>query len=547
MLLSISLVGVGGIVFPLAASAPADAASALQCVTPYIYATTDSGVYQINTQTGASSGPLSTSVGNQLGITPGGGAAIWTSGGRIIKYDAATGTTTSIPQLTAAGVGAVAGGANPVNGLFYYGGFGPTLGKFTVFVYNPVTNTTVGPVATITLPSGASNGNGDIAFDSMGRAYVLVSGPPSTLVRIDQPLPTTTPIQSLTSTTVVSISGASTGPFGGYAFGADGYLYASKGPTLYKVDPNTGVVTAAPTITGPASGSPISDLGTCAVPNTVQVQKNLPNGRAVATDQFGLAVTGNGLSVGNTGTTVGSQTGIQNQSPGEIAGPVLGIAGRTYSIAETAAGGTNLSSYATTWSCVNVAAGSAVVASGSGLTGSFVLPSGGADIVCTFSNVPLVPKIAVSKASTTTSISTVGQQVPFTFLVTNTGDVTVHGLQIQDPVLATQGIGVRCNPSTLAPGQSVTCVQVKPYIVTATDQARRFVKNVAIGTAFGPHGVVVPSNHSGVVTPLGQPPTSIGHIALPNMGGPPMAALLAGLLAIFGGLFLLVGSRRRRE
>ena len=50
-------------------------------------------------------------------------------------------------------------------------------------------------------------------------------------------------------------------------------------------------------------------------------------------------------------------------------------------------------------------------------------------------NIPIVqsPAIAVVKSSTTASITTAGQVVPYTFTVTNTGNVTLTGITVSDP------------------------------------------------------------------------------------------------------------------
>ncbi len=63
------------------------------------------------------------------------------------------------------------------------------------------------------------------------------------------------------------------------------------------------------------------------------------------------------------------------------------------------------------------------------------------------------PKLTVDKTSTTTSITAAGQVVPYSFLVTNTGNVTVTGITISDPKVPT----ITCDATSLAPGVSTTC------------------------------------------------------------------------------------------
>ncbi len=51
-------------------------------------------------------------------------------------------------------------------------------------------------------------------------------------------------------------------------------------------------------------------------------------------------------------------------------------------------------------------------------------------------NIPVIqaPSLNVTKSSTTTSITSAGQVVPYTFTVTNTGNVTLTGVTVADPM-----------------------------------------------------------------------------------------------------------------
>ena len=61
-------------------------------------------------------------------------------------------------------------------------------------------------------------------------------------------------------------------------------------------------------------------------------------------------MTGGGITTGNTATTTGSANGVQ----AEVAGASLVTPAKTYTVAETAAGGGSLANYTSTYSCVNV-------------------------------------------------------------------------------------------------------------------------------------------------------------------------------------------------
>ncbi|MGW5577871.1 DUF7507 domain-containing protein, partial [Micromonospora chokoriensis] len=97
----------------------------------------------------------------------------------------------------------------------------------------------------------------------------------------------------------------------------------------------------------------------------------------------------------------------------------------------------------------------------------------------------LMPSIALVKSSTTASISTVGQQVPYRFLVANTGNVTLSSVNVTDvqtPPSSNANLGpITCPVTTLAPGASTTCTAT--YTVTQADLDNNGVTDVA--TAHG--------------------------------------------------------------
>ncbi|MGJ7540819.1 DUF7507 domain-containing protein [Brevibacterium luteolum] len=79
--------------------------------------------------------------------------------------------------------------------------------------------------------------------------------------------------------------------------------------------------------------------------------------------------------------------------------------------------------------------------------------------------------------------ATPGDTIDYTFEVTNTGIFTISNLAIDDPKLGE----VTCDPSTLAPGASVTCT-AEPYEITQADIDAGEVENTATVTGTGPHG-----------------------------------------------------------
>jgi len=109
--------------------------------------------------------------------------------------------------------------------------------------------------------------------------------------------------------------------------------------------------------------------------------------------------------------------------------------------------------------------------------------------------------VSVVKSSTTTLVSTIGQVVPYEFEVTNTGNVPVTGLTINDAVTApsTQGnlSAVTCPTAPLAVGASATCTA--NYTATEADLINGTVSNTATASATGPSSTVVTSAPSSVV------------------------------------------------
>ncbi|MCH1864897.1 LPXTG cell wall anchor domain-containing protein, partial [Nocardioides sp. CFH 31398] len=95
-----------------------------------------------------------------------------------------------------------------------------------------------------------------------------------------------------------------------------------------------------------------------------------------------------------------------------------------------------------------------------------------------------------------------GDTVGYTFLVTNTGNVTLGDVTVADDLLDAAGIAVTCPDGPLAPGRSRTCEADAPYTVTEEDVRRGFTVNTATATGQGPDGVVEASDEDTVRVPL---------------------------------------------
>lgn len=342
---------------------------------------------------------------NAFGITRGGSKAYvidqaaTSSTTTVHIYTAATSTWTSAPGTSTNGDQYVAGAVDPSSGIYYYGTY--VSGVATIYGFNTATNTAIpGIIATAALPVTTAGGaNGDFAFDQGGNLYLVDSvGTAAGLGVVHGPLPTTGSANppTLAETTLQNYNLAAGVSYNGIAFDNSGHLYveytSGTVTNLLGLDPNTGVALG----TGAKQqgiGTLIAvDLSACSLNPTLTVQKNIVT-RDGATDQFGLSITGGNITLGNTAETVGNSLGLQktiDQQSFIEAGPVIGVSGTGYTIAETAASG-SLVNYTTTYSCLDAAAGNRVVAAGTGQSFAlnFPTPAAGATgpfVKCTFTN-----------------------------------------------------------------------------------------------------------------------------------------------------------------
>jgi uncharacterized repeat protein (TIGR01451 family) len=183
------------------------------------------------------------------------------------------------------------------------------------------------------------------------------------------------------------------------------------------------------TITGAEIGASVSF--TCTFTNSklpiLRLQKALPSGRFVATDQFALTIAGTGgpASVTTTGAGV-TATGVATLNPGAI--------GAIYTLSETGVAGTNLGDYVTTYSCSNALTGGQTPSgSGASFTVTAVV---GDDLTCALSNTRnLKADLSISK---TNSVGTLvsGTTTTYTIVVNNAGPDAANGATLQDPAVA---------------------------------------------------------------------------------------------------------------
>jgi uncharacterized repeat protein (TIGR01451 family) len=104
----------------------------------------------------------------------------------------------------------------------------------------------------------------------------------------------------------------------------------------------------------------------------------------------------------------------------------------------------------------------------------------------------------VKKASPTVARAA-GTLVTYTFTVTNTGNVTLHGIAIRDAAFSGTGrlSAITGGAATLAPRASTTFRA--RYRVTAGDLKARRIANTALAVGHAPAGAVVRSRRSTAV------------------------------------------------
>ncbi len=100
--------------------------------------------------------------------------------------------------------------------------------------------------------------------------------------------------------------------------------------------------------------------------------------------------------------------------------------------------------------------------------------------------VPLGPVASISITNTADRdvFTTVGEEIGYSYTVTNSGDVTLTDVTVTDPLT-----GLTVQVGTLLPGQSVTLDGT--YTVSQSDLDRGFIDNIATATGTAPDGTTV--------------------------------------------------------
>lgn len=404
---------------------------------------------------------LTRALGTDIAFHPtDGNAYSVSSGGAVLRINPGTGVVTVLPvTLPAVGSGGFGGlffdsqgtlyayraSAGIVYRVFNVGGTGP-------LAYNVLT--TSAPVATsldsARCPSAPPQGAPAVL---LSKTTVGMAGGPFNFL-LNNTVQTAGTVTTTTAGTALQVDG-DTATAGLQAFTVNN---ASLGQSL-TIEENTlpagwtlsgatctsGAATvgalAGRTYTVPGSAIVTGALIQCSFTNTRQpvlrIRKVLPNGRALATDQFTLTV------AGASGPATVTTTGATN-TPAETATLLTATAGTPYTLSETGAGGALLANYTPSYSCTNTRAGGQTP---SGAGSSFqVTPVTGDDLTCTFSNAMTHADLQVVKTASAPA-EKVGDVVNFTLVFSNNGPAAASNAVMRD----NPGVGLDCmRPSTTA-------------------------------------------------------------------------------------------------
>jgi uncharacterized repeat protein (TIGR01451 family) len=118
------------------------------------------------------------------------------------------------------------------------------------------------------------------------------------------------------------------------------------------------------------------------------------------------------------------------------------------------------------------------------------------------------PAVDMLKTSLTTSVSAVGDVITYNFRVTNTGNVTLHGVSVSDQQVAPAGpltSGPTCPSVSVAPGAFIDCTAT--YTVRQADLDAGSINDTATAAGISPANVTVASPRRSVSVPVTLAPS----------------------------------------
>lgn len=221
--------------------------------------------------------------------------------------------------------------------------------------------------------------------------------------------------------------------------------------------------------------------------------------RVDASDTFDVSVTapsGSTLGSASTGTGSTATTGVIAIADAPTA---------PFTLAETTTA-TTADGYRPSWTCTRNGQADPTLPSGEMGTSAPVLLGIGDFVDCTITNSARLTGLVLQKHAgapkdvNQNGIVDAGDTIPFTFTLTNTGELALDRLQVSDPLVG----AVTCPGGPLAAGDSVTCTADTDYVITSADATAGAVNNTAVasGRPVGSTTAVVESGTSSTSTPV---------------------------------------------
>ncbi|MEU8386408.1 hypothetical protein AB0C32_45645, partial [Streptosporangium sp. NPDC048865] len=271
---------------------------------------------------------------------------------------------------------------------------------------------------------------------------------------------------------------------------------------------NTATVTGTPPAGPPVTSAPSTETVTGDPAPGLELLKTASPGSVTAAGQ---TITYSYLVV-NDGNATLTDVGVEDTvfsgtgTPSAIACPVATLA--------PGASTTCTSTYETTQADVD--AGSVVNtarASGTPPTG----PEVDSDLSTVTVAIAAAPSLELLKTASPATVSAAGRLITYSYLVVNTGNATLNGVEVEDTTFSGTGAPpvAACPVTTLAPGARTTCTGT--YETTQADVDAGSVVNTAVASGTPPTGPAVDSDPStSTVTAAPAPSLALLKTASPT-------------------------------
>ncbi|MCB0913191.1 MAG: hypothetical protein KDB60_16410, partial [Propionibacteriaceae bacterium] len=345
------------------------------------------------------------------------------------------------------------------------------------------THTVISSTPAITVDKQAGTPSGNIAGSTIDYTFVLANTGNVTLRSVGIADPTV---------------GAPACPATELAPGASMTCTATYTLTQADVDaghvPNTATASGTPPIGAPVTGTDSTDMTVAPAP-------------AITLDKVAATPTGNTAGSTIAYSFVLANTGNVTLSPVSVSDPKVGTV--TCPVTTLAPGESTTCHATYTLAQADVDAGHvANTATASGTT-----PAGPTTTATDSTDTSLTrtPGISLDKQAGTPTGNTVGSTISYSFLVTNTGNVTLSSVGINDPKAGT----VTCPVTTLAPGAATTCTAL--YLLSQADIDAGHVANSATATGTPPDSLTPPTASDTTDTPI----TAAPALTLDKQAGTP--------------------------